>query len=222
MDDKIVLICATGRSGSTTLQRIVNSIPNSNICGENYGAINSLLEFYMRIKRTTVDYVPGHFKPASYEDIISKNVKPSWYNSYNFQQIVIMIKTMIVSMFKNKETTKLWGFKEIRYDYGNIHYIKEFKELFPQTKVIIQIREDIRKQSQSDWHKYDRNAVNYLNKLNTDLLKFYNSNSDYCYFTTFEKMFDHNNIKKIFAFIGCEEHYDNEKVTTILNNNIKD
>jgi hypothetical protein len=222
MDDKIVLICATGRSGSTTLQRIINSIPNSNICGENQGAINSLLEFYVRIKRTTVNYVPGHFKPATYEDIISKNVKPSWYNSYNFQQIVIMIKTMIINMFKNKETTNLWGFKEIRYDYGNIHYIKEFKELFPQTKVIIQIREDIRKQSQSDWHKYDKNAVNYLNKLNTDLLQFYNSHKEYCYFTTFERMFDHNNIQKIFAFIGCEEHYNKEKVTSILNNNIKD
>lgn len=46
MDDKIVLICATGRSGSTTMQRIINTIPGSNICGENYGAINSLLDFY--------------------------------------------------------------------------------------------------------------------------------------------------------------------------------
>ena len=57
--DKIVLICATGRSGSTTLQRIVNIIPNSNICGENFGAVNSLLEFYKRIKTTTFEYVPG-------------------------------------------------------------------------------------------------------------------------------------------------------------------
>ena len=69
--DKIVLICATGRSGSTTMQRIINIIPNSNICGENFGAINSLLEFYKRIKTTTIEYVPGHLKPASYKDIIS-------------------------------------------------------------------------------------------------------------------------------------------------------
>ena len=55
--DKIVLICATGRSGSTTLQRIINTIPNSNICGENYGAINSLLEFYFKLKHATINYV---------------------------------------------------------------------------------------------------------------------------------------------------------------------
>ena len=56
MDDKIVLICATGRSGSTTMQRILNTIPNSNICGENAGAINSLLEFYRRIKYSSINY----------------------------------------------------------------------------------------------------------------------------------------------------------------------
>ena len=31
---KFILICATGRSGSTTLQRIINSIPDANITGE--------------------------------------------------------------------------------------------------------------------------------------------------------------------------------------------
>jgi hypothetical protein len=220
--DKIVLICATGRSGSTTLQRIVNIIPNSNICGENFGAVNSLLEFYKRIKTTTFEYVPGHLRPASYEDIISKNVKPSWYNSYNFQQTVSMIKILIASLFKNSETTNMWGFKEIRYDNGNINYIKEFKELFPQTKVIIQVRANIQAQSQSSWLKKDKNAIQYLNKLNNEMYHFYNQNQSWCYFTTFEKMFNKENIKKIFEFIECQEHYDENKIKQILDNNIKD
>ena len=220
--DKIVLICATGRSGSTTLQRIINIIPNSNICGENFGAVNSLLEFYKRIKTTTFEYVPGHLRPASYDDIISKNVKPSWYNSYNFQQTVSMIKMLIASLFKNSETTNVWGFKEIRYDNGNINYIKEFKELFPETKVIIQVRANIQAQSQSNWFKKDKNALQYLNKLNNEMYHFYNQNQSWCYFTTFEKMFNKENIKKIFEFIECQEYYDENKIKQILENNIKD
>ena len=220
--DKIVLICATGRSGSTTMQRIINSVPNSNICGENFGAINSLLEFYKRIKTTTFDYVPGHLRPASYEDIISKDVKPSWYNSYNFQQTVSMIKMLIASLFKNTAATNMWGFKEIRYDNGDIKYLKEFKELFPQTKVIIQVRGNIAAQSQSSWLKKDRNAVQYLNTLNNEFYNFYNHNKEWCYFTTFEKMFDMENIKKIFEFIDCSQHYDQSKIKQILDNNIKD
>lgn len=222
MDDKIVLICATGRSGSTTMQRLINTIPNSNICGENYGAINSLLEFYRRLKTTTKDYVPGHLMPATFEDIVSKNVKPSWYNSYNLNQIVQMIKIMIINMFKNSESTNVWGFKEIRYDSGNINYIKDFKELFPKTKVIIQVRRNLRAQSNSGWFKGDKMAFNYLHKNTKDLIDFGLKNKEWCYITSFEQIFDRNNLKNIFSFIGCRENYDEAKITQVLNNNIKD
>jgi hypothetical protein len=220
--DKVVLICATGRSGSTTIQRIINTIPNSNICGENFGAINSLLEFYKRIKYSSFNNIPGRIKPASYEVIIEKNVKPSWYNSYKLPQIIEQIRNTIINMFKNMESTNVWGFKEIRYDNGNINYIKEFKELFPQTKVIIQIRENIKAQSKSGWHKNNKDAVMYLNKLNKQLVDFYKKNPSYCYLTSFERMFDKNNLKNIFKFINCEEHFNEVKIDEILKNNIKD
>jgi hypothetical protein len=222
MDDKIVLICATGRSGSTSLQRILNTIPNSNICGENSGAINSLLEFYRRIKFSSTNYIPGHFNPASYEDIISKNVKPAWYNSYNFNQITHLIRMTIINMFKKNDATNTWGFKEIRYDSGNINYIKDFKELFPQTKVIIQVRENLTAQSKSGWHKDDINAIPFLKKTTMQLIEFAKQNKDWCYLTSFERMFNKNNIQNIFHFIGCREKYEEAKITEILNNNIKD
>lgn len=222
MDDKIVLICATGRSGSTTMQRIINTIPGSNICGENYGAINSILDFYNKLHATSRDYVPGHYNPASYEDIVSKNVKPAWYNSYKINEMEDQIRKLIITMFKNKPETKLWGFKEIRYDNRRIHLIKFFKSLFPQTKVIIQIRGNLNAQSKSGWHKDDKNAKSYLSQMNKELFDFYNQNKDWCYFTTFENMFDRNNLQNIFSFIDCREKYDESKVTEVLNNNIKD
>jgi hypothetical protein len=215
------VICATGRSGSTTMQRLINTIPNSNICGENYGAINSLLEFYKRIKTTTKDNIPGNLKPYTFEYTVGKNIKPSWYNSYDFNQIVHMIKIMIINMFKNSEKTDLWGFKEIRYYSGDIEYIKEFKELFPQTRVIIQIRENLSIQSKSGWHKENPNSFNCLKKNTEELVNFALTNKEWCYLTTFERMFDRNNLKNIFLFISCEEKYDENKITEVLNNNIE-
>jgi hypothetical protein len=222
MEDKIVLICATGRSGSTTMQRIINTIPGSNICGENYGAINSIIDFYNKLHCTTRDYVPGHYNPASYEDIVSKNVKPAWYNSYKITEMEDQIRKLIITMFKNKSETNLWGFKEIRYDNKKIHLIKFFKKLFPQTKVIIQIRENIQAQSKSGWHKDDKNAPSYIQQMNKELIEFYNQNKEWCYLTSFERMFDRNNLQNIFSFIDCREKYDESKVTEVLNNNIKD
>ena len=222
MNDKIVLICATGRSGSTTLQRIINTIPNSNICGENYGAINSLLNFYLKLHSSSTNYIPGHYNPASYEEIISKNVKPAWYNSYKMPEMEQKIRETIITMFKKDSNTSLWGFKEIRYDNNKIKRLKIFRNLFPQTKVIIQIRENIGAQSQSSWHKNDKNAPQAIQQMNKELWDFYNENKDWCYFTTFENMFDKNNLRNIFAFIGCSEHYNEAKIDEILNNNLKD
>ena len=222
MEDKIVLICATGRSGSTTMQRIINTIPGSNICGENYGAINSIIDFYNKLHCTSRDYVPGHYNPVSYEDIVSKNVKPAWYNSYKITEMEDQIRKLIITMFKNKSETNLWGFKEIRYDNKKIHLIKFFKKLFPQTKVIIQIRENIQAQSKSGWHKDDKNAPAYIEKMNKELIEFYNQNKEWCYLISFERMFDRNNLQNLFSFIDCREKYDESKVTEVLNNNIKD
>jgi hypothetical protein len=222
MEDKIVLICATGRSGSTTMQRIINTIPNSNICGENFGAINSLLEFYRRIKNSTLTNIPGRTTPFTYDYIIRKNIKPSWYNSYNINEVTETIREIIIKMFKLNENTNVWGFKEIRYGNNNIQYIKDFKELFPQTKVIIQIRENISAQSKSGWFKNDKSATQFIAKTNKELYDFYLENPQYCYITSFEKMFDKQNIMNIFTFINCIEHYNEEKVTEVLNNNIKD
>ena len=222
MNDKIVLICATGRSGSTTLQRIINTIPNSNICGENFGAINSLLEFYRRIKHSTKNNIPGHLHPASYEEIIKQNIKPSWYNSYKLPQIVQLIQMTIINMLKNNDSTNLWGFKEIRYDSENINYITDFKELFPQTKVIIQFRENIEAQSNSGWHKDDKNAIPFLIKTTKKLINFSLQNKEWCYLTSFERMFNKNNLQNMFNFIDCRENYNETEIDSILKNNLKD
>jgi hypothetical protein len=223
--DKIIVICATGRSGSTTLQRIINSIPFSNICGENMGAVNSLLEFYKRLKISTKEFIPGHLKPVSFDQLIDKKIKPSWYNSYNLDEIVKMIQILIMKLFKKNNTTTIWGFKEIRYDgiSGNhIEYMNEFIELFPSVKIIIHIRNNIIQQAKSNWLAKDKNAIVYLKKNNKKLTDFYNKNKKNCFLSTFENMFNLDNINNIFKFIECEKYFNNEKINLILNDNITD
>ena len=45
MNNQLVIIIATERSGSTTLMRILNTIDKSNICGENYACIEDLINY---------------------------------------------------------------------------------------------------------------------------------------------------------------------------------
>lgn len=221
MDDKVVILCATGRSGSTTMLRLLNTIPNSNICGENNAAIINLLEFYKNIKYTTVTKTIQTYNSTSLEQIVNqRRMSPSWYNSYNYNAIVMTIRTMIINLFKNKKETTLWGCKEIRFLDGKIELLKELKELFPQLKVIIHVKKDIVVQSKSQWHAEDKKSIVKLAKYNNEFFKFYQRNKDYCYFSTFEDMFDLAKLKQIFDFIDCGEGFNKDKVVEILSDNL--
>jgi hypothetical protein len=224
MDDKIVIICATGRSGSTTMLRLLNTIPNSNICGENNGAIISLLEFYKNIKYTTVTKTMQTYNSATLDQIVNeRRMSPSWYNSYNYNGIVNSIRSMIINLFKNKKETTLWGCKEIRFFNGKVELLKELKELFPQVKIILHVRKDIASQAKSQlnaWTPKDKQTIKQIESQNNELFKFSQAHKDYCYFSTFEEMFNLVKLRAIFDFICCEEHFNKYKIKKILSDNL--
>ena len=204
---KFILICATGRSASTTLQRIINTIEESNINGENWGAINQLLESYMSIKKTNKwiihRYVEGKTK-----------IKPAWYNCYNFENVKNNIKNTILSIITNDNSKKVIGFKEIRY-YTKIYLIDYFIELFPNTKVICHIDDNINRQCASGW--YTEDSRGYLKEYNKQLIAYSKSNEN-CYLSYMKNLFIIDEIKKMFEFLG--EELDEEKYNYILNNNL--
>ncbi len=109
-----------------------------------------------------------------------------------------------------------------RYDSENIKYINDFKELFPQTKVIIQIRENIQAQSKSGWHDNDDDATEFLTKTSNELIEFGEINKEWCHIISFEKIFQLNDLKTMFEFIGCEDNFHATEINEILKNNLKD
>lgn len=186
---KFILICATGRSGSTTLQRIINTIEESNINGENFGAINNLLECYMNIKRT------NEMRMHSYVEGKTK-IKPAWYNCYDFENVKNNIKNTILSIITNDNSKKVIGFKEIRY-YEKIYLIDHFIELFPNTKVICHIDDNINRQCTSGW--WTENSKEYLTEYNNQLIIYSKSNKN-CYLSYMKNLFIINEIKKCLNF----------------------
>ena len=207
-----ILICATERSGSTTLQRIINTIEESNINGENWGAINNLLECYKNIKKTNKEpwcyrtYVEGKTK-----------IKPSWYNCFDFENVKNNIKNTILSIITNDNSKKVVGFKEIRY-LKKTYLIDEFIELFPNTKVICHIDDNIDRQCTSAWLKKKENSKEYLTEKNNELINYSKSNKN-CYLSYMKNLFIINEIKKMFEFLGQE--LDEEKYNYIINNSLE-
>ena len=208
---KFIIICATGRSGSTTLQRIINTIEKSNINGENWGAINNLLECYMNIKKTNKNRINNYVECET-------RSKPAWYNCYDFENVKNNIKNTILSILTNDNSKKVIGFKEIRY-FEKVYLINEFIELFPNTKVICHIDDDIDRQSSSGWWKNDKNAKTHLTEYNKQIINYCNNNKN-CYLSYMKNLFMIIEMKKMFKFLG--EKFNEKKYKYIINNNIKD
>lgn len=243
---KFILICATGRSGSTTLQRIINTIPNTNITGENNGAIENLLMCYKNIKYTN-NMIQEHEKNfnkdveescllkedgelnkndnltlkkynfLTYDQLKQNNIKPCWYNSYDFEDVKESIKNTILKIL-SKPDCNILGYKEIRW-FNNLHLLDEFIELFPNTKIICHLSDDIERQCKSGWWK-DNNeeSRNYLILYNQQLIK-YVSNNNNCYLSYMKNLFNIEEVKKIFLFL--DEPFDENEYRNIVNNSME-
>tara|TARA_B100000674_G_scaffold324397_1_gene270425 strand:- start:377 stop:1048 length:672 start_codon:yes stop_codon:yes gene_type:complete len=206
---KFIIIASTGKSGSTLLQRIINTIPNSNITGEKDGAIINILKSYKSLKLcfrgNLKDINCNHliknnkkiFK--NYDNFIKNNIKPCWYNSFDFIEVKKKIRKLIISILDNNENNIILGYKEIRF-LENIEIIDEFIELFPNTKVICHIRKDVKKQSNISWWNVTENAETKLNNYNNIHIKYAKSRG--FYISYFEDLFTFNKVKKIFKYIG--------------------
>jgi hypothetical protein len=217
---KFILIVAIGRSGSTTLQRIVNTIENSNITGENNNFIFSLLKAYNNLRRTIKMTPKINNKFLSSEELDKLQKKPCWYNSFDLDKIKDDLRKIIIDFLSKDNNNNVLGFKEIRW-HEDYNLINEFIDLFPNTKVIMHYREDINKQSKSGWFAKNKDAINEITKLNNDLIEFYNKNkgTNKYYLNSFNNLFDIKKMKELFKFL--EERFNIQEYTRIINNNLK-
>ena len=211
-NDRIVIIIAVGRSAGTTLMRVLNTIPNTNICGENKGAIFSLLHSYYALKNMCN-------QQKSAEEVLELGFKPAFHNVYKINEIRVQTKALIINILK-KDGCNIWGFKEIRFKKDNIHLINTFRELFPQTKVIFNYSTDIERQSHSAWfNKWD--SKEELLERNSILKEHYEENKDFIYLNTMQKTIS-GDLYDLFKFIDCEKYYNTDKIRYILNDNYND
>lgn len=201
---KFILICATGRSGSTTLQRILATIPDSNICGENFGTTNALLEAYVHLKEARQKTMKSNCKfmtPREYDEL---HIKPALYNVFNFEDMKSRIRSALLAMMDDRQQRRVLGFKEIRY-IDKMHLLDAFSELFPNTKIVCHIREDVAAQSKSAWWASDPSAAYQLAMYNQQIKAFATTHQhpdNPCMLTTFDDLFDVAKMRQLFCFLG--------------------
>ncbi len=214
MSSPIILACQ-GRSGSTTLMRIMNSVSGCNICGENWNMIGSLLDFYENMKRTTRQ--PGYTREYN------GNSFCSWYNVFDPVALTEDVKKLIRAVYES-ERFDHWGFKEIRFgleDYGLMETrLNNFAELFPEVRIVFLVRNDVESQLNSGWWADDKEESRKI--LNDQLRNFSRYSQTYplrSYMLSMESMLKlDDSFRGLSDFLGIK--FDEGKISDILRNKV--
>jgi hypothetical protein len=133
---RYVFVVAYGRSGSTLLVGLLNTIPGYRIVGENLNALYRLYQADAALrsahaKQGSDSYLPHH----------------AWYGATQWQLDAFrhgLVETFVSAVLCPRPGNRVLGFKEVRYTEQDMPDLLDFlefvQESFPESKIIFNHR----------------------------------------------------------------------------------
>ena len=217
-----IFLLGSGRSGTTLLQKILNSADDVMIWGEHGGFLKQIAQAYFHNTEN----------PNVNEQIFDKNavakdpnldfnrfgptvVGYSWMNWYGRREVAANFAGLIESFFHPPGMEKRhWGFKEIRYG-GDDRTIELLAELFPTARFVFIARNPvdvIASQAALGWGSKTALSTGWKQLAeawaaqNRGLLEFERANEERTHFVRFESLIskDSGAIEDLFEWLGFE------------------
>lgn len=209
---KSLLIITYGRSGSTLLQGVLNSIDGCLIRGENANFCFECFRAYRAIKTTNRFYGSDETEP--------------WYGSKNWKvesYIEEVRKYVRESIWgdKNPHSVNCYGFKEIRYTPREIpkyfnEYLDFLRRIFPDCAFVFNTRNLDDTSRSAWWRKEEPDAIKkLLRQTETRFFDYISNNPEHSFHIDFSDVLANGNrLFELFQFLGAE--YDRKRISEVL------
>lgn len=205
-----VFIVTYGRSGSTLLMSLVNTIPGYRILGENYNALYYLYKSVTAIRTGRERWTgPGHLRPQS-----------GWYGMPDarparFEQE--LLDSFVSNVLRPRRGDRVLGFKEVRYTGWHVPDLSEYlafiRAAFPGCKIVFNHR-DPAAVARSGWWTRMEKAVERVEAADRRLWSIPADERHFHF--VYERIDDTlEHIRELFAFLG--ESMDEASVRGVLN-----
>lgn len=139
-----LFVVTYGRSGSTLLMGVLNSIPGYLLRGENWDALHHLYLFH----RTLLDG-SRRWDPAR----LRRRTHP-FFGAGDFPERRSLERTrelVLDTVLRPREDTRVTGFKEIRWYRDDVEeYVAWLREVFPGARFVVNTR-DLAEVGRSGW-----------------------------------------------------------------------
>lgn len=213
-DYSYLFIVTYGRSGSTLMQSLLNSLDGVQIRGENYNALFHLHQTIRTVNKT---------KRLSRNRRISNPDEP-WYGAGDLQPLLYrntLLNAFVSHVLRPDDGKTVLGFKEIRHaptsmtNFQFTTYMDFLLESFPDAKIVFNTRnvEDVAK---SGWFaRQDPKKTKAKIRACDDRFARYDASSDRTILMHYDDyVADHSKIAELFAFLGYD--YDAAAVASIF------
>jgi len=204
-----VFIVTYGRSGSTLLLGVLNSLPGYLIRGENRGAVYHLYRFHAACAREQ-----ARDRRSAHAD---DTTRPFFgIRGYRVNKAVADIRRLVVdTLLRPEPDTRVTGFKEIRwYQPDLVEYVEFLREAFPGARFVINTRnlEDVAK---SKWWADQPSSVGTLARIERAILELADALGDSAYRVHFDDyVAGPDALRGLIEWLG--EEYDATRVAEVL------
>jgi len=137
-----IFIASMGRSGSTLLQRVLNTHPEVTIWGEHGGFLSGMLSSYRVASQPDAakNLIEGYeHREMVIGELSDTEIFKPWVSPFRPDDLERAVASTITELFTEGLTPNMrWGFKEIRY---NDEDLVTLMEMFPDGHLIILVRD---------------------------------------------------------------------------------
>lgn len=208
-DYDYLFIVSYGRSGSTLLQGILCSAPGVLIRGENRDAFHRLFHYQKMLKSLHTRFADR--PPAG--------VKNPWYGieEWSEEESLAGLRALAVqTILHPKSDTRVLGFKEIRWWYGDWRpYLDFMQELFPGARFVINSR-NVANAAKSSWWANRPDAAEHLREYDSRIPEMMQILGDAAYRVHFDDYIaDPGVLAGLYEWMG--EPFDRAAIDAVIN-----
>jgi hypothetical protein len=201
-----VHIVTYGRSGSTLLMGLLNTIDGYLVRGENNQCLDHLRRFYRQLERTRHRQKPDATRP--------------WYNEIDGEDALERLRELYRAMLTGNRDVRVFGFKEIRYpELGrkDLFDLLDFLDLLAPPAAIVHLTRAAHEVAQSRWWATLRpwEVRRQLRRFERRMRVYAARSPERCFHLDYADMVGRTpRLRELFEFLG--EPFDEEAVARVL------
>lgn len=203
-----LFVVTYGRSGSTLLMGVLNSIPGYLLRGENWDALHHLFRFHQTLEEGSRRWDRGRLRQRTHP-FFGAGDFPAQRSLQGIRELVLD------TVMRPREDTRVTGFKEIRWYHDDLEaYVAWLRRVFPGARFVVNTRDHDEVRRSGWWAKRPENAE-ALPRVEERILALAESLGDAAYRLHYnDYVADPGVLSGLFAWLG--EPFDEDAVRAVL------